>query len=194
MILRRLLLVFGMLTLLSCRMFLPQGTITPSIEVTLTPSPQPTVTSTPLCETHTADLLIEASSQQVRVGETVKIAETVKIGETIKISETIKIGETIKITGILHNSGCLMLGLPKYSLIYPRQEKSLFDPPLPEPILHSLGVAPGESDQVVFSLQAVSSGVITLILSATFEVHQGYPGPAYWGQASSKELQIEVLP
>jgi hypothetical protein len=37
---------------------------------------------------------------------------------------------------------------------------------------------PWESDQVVFSLQAVSSGVNTLILSATFEVHQGYPGPA----------------
>lgn len=146
----------------------PTGTSAPDPTPTLTPAASPT--STQACETYTADLVVDASAQQVRVGETVEI------------------------TGTLTNTGCLALGLPQYRLANPQRETSPFTPFPPEPTLHSLGVAPGGSDQVVFSLQAVASGATTLVLSASFEVHQGYPGPAFWGQASSEALQIEVLP
>lgn len=109
--------------------------------------------------------------------------------------ETLKVGEAIEIKVTLNNTGCVMLGLPQYRLAILNSEgRPVFSPDKPEPIIHSKGINPGETDEVSYVLQAISPGKATLTALASFEVHLGYPGPAYWGAGSSKELVIQVEP
>jgi hypothetical protein len=46
---------------------------------------------------------------------------------------------------------------------------------------------------VEFVLRAVKSGQVTLTASASFEVHLGYPGPAYWAGSNVKEPLIVIV-
>ena len=62
----------------------------------------------------------------------------------------------------------------------------------PESVTHGLAVAPGQSDSVEFVLQAAQVGSGALQASVSFEVHIGYPGPAYWGGATSAPVNIAV--
>jgi hypothetical protein len=70
--------------------------------------------------------------------------------------------------------------------------KPIFSPDKPEPVMHSLAVIPRNSDEAIFALQAASPGKAILSAMASFEVHLGYPDPAYWGANSSDELVIVV--
>jgi hypothetical protein len=107
----------------------------------------------------------------------------------------IKVGETVEVKVALRNTGCVSLGLPQYRLAILNSEGNpIFAPDKPEPVVHSLAVAPGKADEAVFSLHAVSGGKATLSAMASFEVHLGYPGPAYWGANSTDELVIWVEP
>lgn len=107
----------------------------------------------------------------------------------------LKVGEVIEVKALLENTGCVTLGLPQYRLAILNSEgKPIFSPDKPDPVVHSLGVTPGQSDEVTYLLQAVSPGKATLSVMTSFEVHLGYPGPAYWGAGSSKELVIQVEP
>ncbi len=108
---------------------------------------------------------------------------------------TVKVGEVVEVKARLVNTGCVALGLPQYRLaILNSESKPIFSPDKPDPIIHSLGVPPGRSDQVTYLLEAVSPGKATLSAVVSFEVHLGYPGPAYWGTGSAKELVIQVEP
>ena len=109
---------------------------------------------------------------------------------------TVKTGQPVTVTTILSNQGCLALGIPQVSLkIESEPGQAVFDPANPEPVVHYLAVSPGQSDETAFVLHAVSAGQATITASASFEIHEGYPGPAYWGGASSeKPLVITVLP
>lgn len=49
------------------------------------------------------------------------------------------------------------------------------------------------SDTAEFAMTASAPGSVTLAASVSFEVHIGYPGPAYWGYAASPPLTIEVV-
>jgi hypothetical protein len=140
----------------------------------LTPEPiTPTLLSTitPTCETHTASVVLSSSAEDLRVGDTVTITVT------------------------LVNEGCVALGLPQYRLTDQSDgAQAIFDPADPEPINHSLGVAPGQSDTANFELKAVASGQANFSALVSFEVHIGYPGPAYWGSSSGELLSIMVAP
>lgn len=98
-------------------------------------------------------------------------------------------------TVLLHNQGCVALGLPQYRLST-RQAVSdtVLAPATPEPIIHPYGVGINQTDSAVFNLTAVRAGEIELNASVSFEVHLGYPGPAYWGSASSGPVRIKVEP
>jgi hypothetical protein len=74
------------------------------------------------------------------------------------------------------------------------EPEPIFDPDTPEPVVHHLAVPPGESDSEEFVLRAVRSGKATLNAGASFEVHLGYPGPAYWGYSGSGPLTVIVAP
>jgi len=108
---------------------------------------------------------------------------------------TLEVGEMVTVTATLLNRGCVGLGLPQYRLYVRSDEpQPIFDPDNPEPVVHYLGVAPGQSDAEEFTLQAVGPGQATLSASASFEVHLGYPGPAYWGASGTGPLAITVTP
>ena len=123
------------------------------------------------CESHTASMSISSTAT------------------------TLHVGETVTVTVTLNNEGCVALGLPQYRLQVRSQEPgSFFDPAHPEPIMHPLAVAPGQSDTADFVLRAAESGRATLSASGSFEVHLGDRGPAYWGASGTqKALEIVVL-
>ena len=123
------------------------------------------------CQTHSAELVISTAQQQASVGDAIEINVT------------------------FHNTGCALLGLPRYYLMV-EQEPDL-PALLPQeiaPVDHSLAVPPEGSDQVTFLLQAAAPGNATLSATVSFEAHLGYPGPAYWATASSEKTSILVSP
>jgi uncharacterized repeat protein (TIGR01451 family) len=123
------------------------------------------------CQAHTAYLILSATTTELKVGEEVTATVT------------------------LLNRGCTSLGLPQYRLYVQSDEpEPIFDPSNPGPVTHYMGVAPGQSDGTEFTLQAIGPGQATLSASASFEVHLGYPGPAYWGYSSAGPLAITVMP
>jgi len=115
---------------------------------------------------------------------------------TLSVSATtLKAGQVVTVTATLANRGCGALGLPQYRLFVGSDDgQPVFDPEQPEPAVHYLGVAPGQSDAAEFILRAVGPGRATLSASASFEVHLGYPGPAYWGGSSAGPLEMAVRP
>jgi hypothetical protein len=140
---------------------------TPPVERPSTELPTPVVTPTLPCEVHGAALELSASVARLEVGQTVTVTATLK------------------------NEGCVALGLPQFRL-YIRSDgpEPILAPDRPEPLVHSLAVAPGQSDAADFELLAIVAGQAALMASASFEVHLGYPGPAYWGSTASPELRI----
>jgi hypothetical protein len=124
---------------------------------------------TPPCETHTASVQVQPSAQNVQVGQQLIVQVT------------------------LLNQGCVALGLPKYTLrVHAPQGQPLFNPPQPESVTHGLAVPPGQSDSVEFVLQGTQIGSGYLQADVSFEVHLGYPGPAYSGDATSAPVNIAV--
>lgn len=135
-----------------------------------TESLNPTPTPTLACEMHTASMMLAASVT------------------------TLEVGETITVTVTLRNEGCGRLGMPQYWLgVKSAKEESIFDPSQPEPVVHYLAVPPGQSDMAEFVLRAVESGQATLAASTSFEVHLGYPGPAYWAGSNAKEPLVVIV-
>ena len=110
-------------------------------------------------------------------------------------SKTLRVGETATITVELANEGCVDLGLPQYRLHMDSGDGlSLLDPSPPDPVVHSLGVAPGDTDSASFTLRAVGAGRVKLSATCSYEVHLGYPGPAHWGSVASRRLTLTVKP
>jgi hypothetical protein len=135
-----------------------------------TESLNPTPTPTLACEMHTASMMLAASVTMLEVGETITVTVT------------------------LSNEGCVALGMPQYWLgVECAEEESIFDPSQPQSVVHYLAVPPGQFDMAEFVLRAVESGQATLAASASFEVHLGYPGPAYWAGSSTKEPPVVIV-
>ncbi len=144
---------------------------TPAQVLYLPALPNASSTQTVACTQHSAAIDITASQTELTVGDSVTISLT------------------------LNNTGCAMLGLPKYYLVSGAGlPTSLFEPAAPEPVFHSIGIDPGGSDSAAFIVRAASPGDVPLYGTASFEVHLGYPGPAYWATAASQPLNFHVSP
>ena len=50
----------------------------------------------------------------------------------------------------------------------------------------------GQHDEAQFTLRALRAGQTELGANVSFEVHLGYPGPAYWAGANAFPLTISV--
>jgi hypothetical protein len=95
----------------------------------------------------------------------------------------------------VNNEGCVALGGPQYDL-YIRSDgpQTIFTPQQPDPVMHHPTIQPGQSDSAEFELVAISSGQVTLTGSISYEVHLGFPGPAYWGYSQTLPLLIAAVP
>jgi hypothetical protein len=101
----------------------------------------------------------------------------------------------VKVTVTVNNEGCLTLGFPQYRLyIQSDGPQSIFTPEQPDPVVNYPAIQPGQSDSAEFELQAIASGQVTLTGSISYEVHLGYPSPAYWGYRATVPLLIAVVP
>jgi len=108
-------------------------------------------------------------------------------------TERATVGEPVSVTVRIENTGCVMLGLPQYRLnARARDGEPIVDPNTTQPVVHSLGVDSGASDEAVFAVIATRPGVVEVSPSVSFEVHLGYPGPAYWGMAAGDAVRVVV--
>jgi hypothetical protein len=140
-----------------------------TLQINRNESKAPAVTAALPCQTHSAAADIATPQQNVSAGDVVEV----------KVA--------------LQNSGCASLGLPKYHLNIEEQAKSpAFKEVAPDAVTHYLLIPPGGKDEITFLLPSLAPGSAVLSASITFEVHLGYPGPAYWASASSEELPIQV--
>jgi hypothetical protein len=116
--------------------------------------------------------------------------------EMSTVPAAIQAGDTVTVTATLINTGCAPVGLPKYTLTLGASSSgAVLSPAEPEPVIHYLGISPqGGVDQAEFLLQATGPGEAILTCTVSFEVHLGYPGPAYWGGNAAKPLKITVFP
>jgi hypothetical protein len=125
--------------------------------------------ATPPCDTHTTVMTLTASNLAPNLGD------------------------TILLTSTLANEGCSDVGLPQYRLSMQSDPAlPVLAPNPPEPVTHYLGIPPGGSDSAEFALQVIGSGQVVVTASSSFEVHLGYPGPAYWAGDTSQPLTITV--
>lgn len=146
------------------------GREVPSVEATTSTVFLPLLQEGP-CDTHTASMTLSATAA------------------------TCEVGQAVTVTLSLFNEGCVGLGLPQYSLYVDSDGPSaILEPSYPEPVVHYLGIGTGQSDAQEFVLWAVEPGQATLRGSTSFEVHLGYPGPAYWGGSTAAPLEITVVP
>ena len=112
---------------------------------------------------------------------------------SIACESAVRVGDPLTVTLTLDNLGCLALGLPQYRLyVDPVGEASPF-PALPEPVVHYLGVPPGRADSTTFVLHASRFGQVRIRGSVSYEIHLGYPGPAYWAGASSRTVNVRAV-
>ncbi|MGQ9774625.1 hypothetical protein, partial [Chloroflexus sp.] len=102
------------------------------------------------------------------------------------------VGSIVQITVTLTNAGCGQIGQPTYQLLL--EPSSILAPISPLSITNYRALASGESDTASFQLQAIGVGEVALRATASFEVHLGYPGPAYWAFDSSQPLSATVPP
>jgi hypothetical protein len=132
----------------------------------------PTCTPTLECRLHEAELTISPTST------------------------TLRRGEVVTVTLYLTNTGCARLGLPEYRLyVVAEEEGEPLDPLYPDPVIHSLAVAPGDVDSADFTLRASEVGRVRLEASVSFEAHLGYPGPAYRASWAAEEgILVTVVP
>ncbi|GEM_PF-1959959 len=122
---------------------------------------------TPICTTHTTGMTLTTSSL------------------------TPKVGDRLWVTVTLANEGCGQVGLPEYRLaLAPSSYILVLDSPVS--ITHYVALEPDETDLVTFSLQTIGAGEVALQASASFEVHLGYPGPAYWAYDSTAPVSVSV--
>ncbi len=190
------------------------GTVTPTLQLTTALTDTPTSTSTPTATLYPTNkptrTVTSTSTSTVTATDILPSSETptstatpatpppceTAIG-TVALSvlpEEPKVGDAVIVTVKLSNEGCLDLGLPQYRL-YIQSDASILNPSIPEPVVHYLAVSPGGSDTATFDLQAVAGGQASLTATVSYEVHIGYPGPAYWGMSSSgSPLVLIIMP
>ena len=166
------------------------GACTPS---PFTPAP---VSSAPPTNTPTVTSVVQASATPLSDPTPPLVCDHDTASLVLSTNaKNLKIGDPLKVTATLSNDGCVALGLPQYRLYIQSEEtQPIITPAAPEPVVHYLAVSPGQQDSVEFTLTAGASGQATLTVVVSYEVHLGYPGPAYWGGASSEPLVIPVAP
>ena len=139
-------------------------------------------------------VVASASPAEPRAEPTVPACTTHTVAlDLVADSVTPLVGDTLVVTATLRNVGCANVGLPKYTVIQASESAApMLEPSVPISVVHYLGIGPGGQDSAAFEFDAASSGVVTLTASVSFEVHLGYPGPAYWSAAGTRPLQITV--
>jgi hypothetical protein len=178
------------LFLASCTALSPVPGATPTEQPVMLQSPQPQASATRVESNATPAELVDTPALPAK--QTPECDTYQAELQLIPSASSLQIGETIILTATLSSSGCAMLGLPKYSLILEESDPGVLEPELIEPVLHYLGLNDGQRDTALFALHAAAQGSATIQAMVSFEVHLGYPGPAYWATAASQVAKLEV--
>ena len=150
-----------------------------------TPTSTPTVTFTP---THTATATLTPTPSPTYPPQISSM--------TLQATSTeLRVGEIVTLTARLTNEGVWLMGVPLYTLQGLGEPGSAVLTSLgPLQVYHSVPIYLGQYDEAQFVLKASSPGQATLCVRSSFEVHIGYPGPAFWWGDISPPLVITVSP
>ncbi len=112
---------------------------------------------------------------------------------------TLRVGDTLTITGVPVD-----IGLPYYMLLVKDGDSAIYThvsevtyenkprgDPLPSALFEFVS-AQASMREVTFVIRATHSGTATVRISASGEIHYGYPGPATFSGGSSDPLLITV--
>lgn len=119
--------------------------------------------------------------------------------EICAIPAVLKVGDTLSVAG-----QAVDVGLPIFSLFV--QDEDTSAPAHLADVTYGNEVTPGTEssrllefvsaeggmDRAVFVLRAVRPGTALLRISASGEVHYGFPGPAMWGGGGSEDIRVTV--
>ena len=175
-------------------------TRTPTRTSTATPTRTPTSTPTPT-GTPTRTPTVSATNTAVVPSGTPGSVESFAAAVT-PAQVRVALGQTIVVTGtVFNNSVGYTFGLPQYTLrLEPPAGGSpdpIFNITSPNPVVRSIGLSPGQSASATFTLQAIRTGRVVLVLSVSGEVcrmtgEPGCPG-GHWSGASARSQIIEVV-
>lgn len=103
----------------------------------------------------------------------------------------INTGDEVTITLYLVNTGTLSAGIPSFGLYISSPDLlELVSGPENEGVLYG-AVEPGDSYAMSWTYRALKSGLVEVSGSVSYEVHESYPGPAWWsGTSTFSELLV----
>jgi hypothetical protein len=114
---------------------------------------------------------------------------TVAVGERVNV-EALAADIGLPIYTISLRAGDAALAVPLARVNYDGKVEVLATPDL----ALRLEAAQGELSHLALQFRAAAPGTVFLQVSATGEIHYGYPGPARWQGGGSDPLAITVVP
>lgn len=104
----------------------------------------------------------------------------------------IRIGDEVTVSLYLVNTGTLDAGIPKFALML--SDDSLLEvvsAPDNDGLLYGSVVA-GDSTVMSWTYRALAAGSVDITGRVSYEVHEGYPGPAYWSGTTSSPQTLVI--
>lgn len=105
---------------------------------------------------------------------------------------TVRVGERFTVVGVAHDIGQAWFTLHIYREVMEVRPPAAMEGPGNEADVRVVSAQAAYS-QVEFLLEALEPGIVEVRVSATGEIHYGYPGPATWGAGSSGLVRIQVV-
>ncbi|MCB9436963.1 MAG: hypothetical protein H6673_08210 [Anaerolineales bacterium] len=96
----------------------------------------------------------------------------------------IQIGDEVIVSLSLVNTGTLAAGIPSFTLYLESDALELVSTPDNGGVLYG-AVAAGSTYTMQWTYRAASTGTAEFSGRVSYEVHEGYPGPAYWSGTSA---------
>ena len=134
---------------------------------TATESPTPTETSFPTCNQST-DMTLAFSNPAPQLGD------------------------RITVTAVLTNTGDCLMGLPLYGLRIDNPNAVAVFWESDHEVYNGRAIYGGQADTAEFVIVIANTGNYTVSAYVSYEVHVGYPGPAYWGGTRTTPVSVTV--
>lgn len=107
-----------------------------------------------------------------------------------------RVGDEITFTLELVNTGTVAAGIPAFGVYGDSEFARILGEPITVPeddgILYG-SVGPGQTYSMQWVYVAQVAGEIAISGRVSYEVHLGYPGPAYWSGATSEAVTLVVI-
>lgn len=104
------------------------------------------------------------------------------------------VGDEVTFTLVFSNNSSLAAGIPSFSLqsVDGAAFERILGEALVAPDVLYDAVAPGKTHTETWTFVVQEVGEVSVFARVSYEVHEGYPGPAYWSGVQSPEVIVIV--